>query len=270
MKQIVLFFLFFTLSLTADQGAVIVLYGTQCCGKSTLVNQLQEILPSNATVIKRTSIFLQYRMDFVEKKTGKRPKDRRELIAMEARLPKEDRIQGGGALKSASLPPTLETIQKLRENGELVIFDVCLHKMHEIQLVKELNPLLVHVYAPLNELSKREQERTKQTKRNDQEQMGFRKYILNAFSKLYRVEEGSKAIGSLTREEVMQYWHTGNHEFVDQDSLRVLQHTMTHFQLDRLEKIKLTPIINPDLIIDTSVMTVEESAKLILRALYRS
>ena len=55
-----------TSPLLAKEGTLIVLYGTQCAGKSTLSKQLIQTLPGNIEVVKRTPIVVEYRKEIAK------------------------------------------------------------------------------------------------------------------------------------------------------------------------------------------------------------
>jgi len=250
-----------------EKGALILLYGTQCAGKSTLTKELRKTLPGHLKMVKRTPIALVFRKDFVEKITGIRPKTHQEVITMEENLPQEYKKKASKRFKTEALPPTIDMIRKYVREGRVVIFDVCIYRSEQIDLMKDLNPIEVLVYSPLKELSQREHARTLKEQRGEKAQMESRKYILNGFNLLYEPVNEKNSIDHLTHEEVMNYWHFGNHTYLDQDYLKIFQKTVSQFNLKQNSVVPIAPRRQPTVFIHTGIMSPQEGAKLVKKAL---
>ncbi len=252
--------------LLAKEGTLIVLYGTQCAGKSTLSKQLIQTLPGNIEVVKRTPIVVEYRKDFIEQVTGVRPKTRNEVKEMGKNLPRKYRKMGIGKFKRKALPPTIEIIREKISRGKTVIFDVCLYRSNELNLLKDLNTVYVLVYSPIHDLSIRQQERTIRTKRNKIHQQHCRKYILNGFSKLYEPTSKSKAFDYVRRKDIVDFFHDVEYQDlddVDSDYLNIFCRTVQRLQLDQNRQVPIAPKKKPDILINTGRLTPEEGAKIV-------
>jgi predicted kinase len=229
MKKILSLFILLCFPLFASEGKLIVLYGTACAGKSTLAKALEEALPGHFQPVKRTKIA--------------------------HRLKKEHRICDNSShmdFKEMALPLMIREIEARLANGENLIFDVCLYKAEQLDKLSHLNPVYILVYAPIRDLSLREQQRSRSRGRSLMQQESTRKYILSGFTKLYQPAVNRQAIDTLSKEEVMIYIHATRSSWGDDSLSHAADTLMTHFHLHANGRTGISPKRKPTLLIDTS------------------
>jgi uridine kinase len=251
----------------SPKGKLILLYGTQCAGKSTLCKELRRVLPGHVQVVKRTPFALELRKNHIEEAIGIRPHTHKEVIALEEVLPQKYRRKASTRFKKEALPATISHIRPLIAKGKIVILDVCLYTSEEIALMEDLQPVTVLVYSSLDELSIREQSRTDKEKRGEKAQMESRKYILNGFNLLYETANESEAVDTLSTATLMNYWHQGNHVYLDKDYFRIFQTAIHQFQLTLKKAVPIKPKYPPTVFIHTGRLSPQEGAQLVKKAI---
>lgn len=258
MKHSILILTFLFSNLLAEDGKLIVLYGTPCSGKSTLAKQLEKSLTGNYKAVKRTLIVQRLRKNYIEQKTG-----RQNLSYSEIRF-LDDRVYHKGLeLKDQALDPMIYEIEQRLKNGDNLIFDVCLYREDQLEKLSHLKPIYVLVYAPLSDLSIREQERSQTQNCSIFQQERFREYILKGFSCLYRPSPPEKSYGSLSKNEVVDYYLTTRSKWMCDELSLSAQQIITDYRLKSDRRAPFAPRKKPTVFIDTSKMTPSESVRLI-------
>lgn len=258
MKYCVLIFILFFAPIVAEKGKLIVIYGTPCSGKSTLTNELETHLSGNFRVIKRTETVQHLRTIYIEKLTGQKDLPYNEVKRIDYTL-KHKRTD----FKEKALDQMITDLEKRLEVGENIIFDACLERTDQLEKLSHLKPIYVLVYAPLPDLSVREQERSLKRKRTLYQQEQSRKNILIGFSKLYIPVKPEKSYSSLSKNDVVDYYLKTRNRWVDDDFSRSAQKIITDFHLKSEGYTSFAPRKKPTVFIDTSKMTPSESVRLI-------
>jgi len=262
-KKYLLIFLICFSTLCAEQGKLIVLYGTPCAGKSTLAKSIEQALPGNFKPFKRTEIAHHLRIDNIEKITGVRPRDFKEAVRIEKSLSKKHQQKFSHDFKEMALQPAILEMEKRLNNGENLIFDICLYHKKQLEQLQHLNPTYVLVYSPLPHLSIREQQRAQSRNRNLSEQNKTRKYILSGFSRLYKPVPNTEGVDTLSKDEVVDYYLRTRQSWTQDDYSKMAQKILTQFHLKSGVKMGITPKWQPSLFINTSKLSPDESVLLI-------
>lgn len=263
MKKILLFFLFCLSPLFAEQGKLIVLYGTPCAGKSTLTKKLEEILPGHFKGVKRTHIAHRLRLDNLEEITGVRPKNLKEAAEIEKNLPKKNQRNFSHDFKEMALSPMIQEMEQRLAKGENLIFDVCLYHKEQLDQMQYLNPSYVLVYSPIADLSKREQERAATRDFTQTQHNNTRKFILSGFSRLYHPVSTSESVDTISKDEVVDYYLTSRNTWTNDGYSRIAQHVITQFHLKPGQRVGFAPNRKPTLFINSSQLSPTEGSTLI-------
>lgn len=258
MKHCILIFTLLFAPIMAEKGKLIVIYGTPCSGKSTLTKALETKLPGSFHAVKRTEIVHHLRTVHIEKLTGKKNLPYSEVKRLDYIL-KHRRAD----YKKQALDQMIIEIEERLENGENLIFDVCLERAEQLEKLSHLKPIYVLVYAPISDLSVREQERTQDRNRALFQQEQSRKNILIGFARLYKPVKPEKSYSSLSKSEVVDYYLKTRNRWANDELSRSAQKIITDFHLKSEGRTPFAPRKKPTVFIDTSKMTPSESVRLI-------
>lgn len=230
MIRFVWLFLIICSSAAAEKGRLVVLYGTSCAGKSTLADELEITLPGNFKTIRRTEI--SRRLHLTDSGTQ-------------------------------NLEPAITEIEQKLNNGENLIFDICLYKLEQLNQFDHMKPIYVLVYAPIPDLSSREMQRSKKLQYSIFTQERQRESILNEFYGLYEPVRPDNKFGSVAKCEIVDYYLATRDKWFNDRFSRSAQKLITAFRLKTEGHTPLAPKKRPTVFIDTSKMTPRESARLI-------
>lgn len=258
MKRYILIFVLLISPIMAERGKLIVIYGTPCAGKSTLTHELQNKLPGNFQSVKRTEIVQRLRTEYIKKITGLKNLKYDEVKRLDCSL-SHHRTD----FKKKALDQLVIEMEERLDNGENLIFDACLETIEQLEKLCHLKPIYVLVYAPISDLSLRENERTTSRKRALLQQEYSRLNILIGFSNLYMPVQPEKGYDSLSKNEVVEYYLMTRNKWVNDDFSRSAQRIISDFRLKSEGRTSFAPRKKPTVFIDTSKMTPMESVRLV-------
>lgn len=250
--------------LYAQKGTVIMLYGTSCAGKSTLAKELQERLPGNFLIVKKAPLVDEKRKNIVEKTTGRRPKNKEELLEAMFQLPKQQLDEARKQVK-IGLEETFVTIKPLVNQGANIIFDVCISNTSILKLFDGYDCITVLVYAPLPVLLQRFRERIKDKQNSELLIQRKKAVLLGCYCKIFKIAEddGADYIDTLSYHDVTQYYLENESALIYPYFKTSVMRLFNKFELEKKNNVKIVPENKPDIIINTDQQTVGEGCQMV-------
>ena len=242
-------------------GNIIVLYGTSCVGKSTLAKKLVKELPEDYVIIKKSAEVVERRKDLIERITGKRPKNHREMVETRLSLPKQTQKEAHNITIEVT-KQTIQKIKKMAKNGNNIIFDICINNPEPLKALEGCNLTTILVYAPISQISKREQERALSHHNGKVWQQQSRRVILSSLHHLYKPtsDDDDHYLDTISYQEVMDFYNVAKDDKLNPDLPKAVKRTLNHFGLTRKSRVKMVPQTKHDLLINTGKLDVDECA----------